>query len=242
MHIVGWIFSALFGIFLGGIIAIYFIIKSIRKKISLSLDKNRPFEVFDGHVKEVGLIIESKKQEYKKAEKGNVFRAVAGLKKKNPRKTHKIYTEIITEVAKVFNSDSKNPFLEFSVREAFGFVRTATERIEDILNAVNLSLLKNCDLSAVFGMAKLVGTVKDNKVVKGVTSFSGKVTRVIKLLNPFFWLKKIIQTVFVTLITTELIFASAEIVGWTFAEFYFECNAEKIKEMQSPKTPIAIDN
>jgi len=124
----------------------------------------------------------------------------------------------------VFNPESKNPMLEFSVKEAFEFANSVTVQVEKVLNAIDVSLLKNCDISAVFGMAKLVVGVTGNKIVKTALGVSGKISRLLKILNPFSWLKRLIQTAFTTLLIREIIFASIEIIAWTFAEFYYHCN------------------
>ena len=85
-------------------------------------------------------------------------------------------------------------------------------------------MLKKSNLSFIIGVSEIVIKAKENRALKKITNLSGKVIRVLKLLNPYYWIKKIVQVVFSTMLVQELIFASVEIVGWTFAEFYHECN------------------
>ena len=221
--IFGWVLSALFGVFLGIILALFLIVKTIRKKINNQLIDARPYNLLDGHVKEINAIIKGKQKRLKKENRGVVIRQTLGLKKKN-LKISILYSEIINDVAKVFNSTSENPMLEFSVKNAFDFLNEVTEKAEKVLNSINLELLKKSNLSFIIGVSEIVIKAKENRALKKITNLSGKVIIVLKLLNPYYWIKKIVQVVFSTMLVQELIFASVEIVGWTFAEFYHECN------------------
>lgn len=220
-----WICSVLLGILLGISITVYFIVKSIRKTIKTELEKDISFEIHNGNVKNVENIIKNNQQEYKRQNKGIVFRQVLGLRKnKSTQKLTVRFKDEINEIAKEFNPTSKNPILEFSVKNAFDFIEMITIRCEKLLDSISLPVIKSCDVSVVFGVTKFIVVVKDNKIVKTVTGISGKVTRILKCLNPYYWLKKTLQTVFITLVAREISFALIEIIGWTFTEFYYNTN------------------
>ena len=78
---------------------------------------------------------------------------------KNPRQ------KLINEIAKEFNPTSKNPILEFSVKNAFDFIEMITIRCEKLLDSISLPVVKSCDVSVVFGVTKFIVVVKDNKIV-----------------------------------------------------------------------------
>ena len=220
-----WICSVLLGILLGISITVYFIVKSIRKTIKTELEKDISFEIHNGNVKNVENIIKNNQQEYKRQNKGIVFRQVLGLRKnKSTQKLTVRFKDEINEIAKEFNPTSKNPILEFSVKNAFDFVEMITIRCEKLLDSISLPVIKSCDVSVVFGVTKFIVVVKDNKIVKTVTGIIGKVTRILKCLKPYYWLKKTLQTVFITLVAREIAFALIEIIGWTFTEFYYNTN------------------
>ena len=217
---IGKIFAVIAGFFSGGVIALLIKIRSARKKINDDLQKIAVNELTDGQREEVSQIVSEKRKTYKKQNKGVVFRSVLGLKKKKQSVFPKAYFDIIKAVSLVFDKDRQMPFLNFSIKSGFDFLQKVVDRFESVLNATEISILKNLNISLLANVTSVTSKIFSNKTVKGVMSTKTKILNVLKIFNPYYWIKKIVLSVFFTRIINELLLASVDIVAWEFARFY----------------------
>lgn len=213
------ILAGVFGIVVGFIVVLWFRVRSVRKRINASLRKIGLFELTSSQKREIERIITEKRKLYKKQNKGVVCRDVLGLKKKKSNVFPKAYWHIIKEVALVFDDKRQNPFLDFSIKSAFDFLNKVTDRIESILDDMQIPVLKNLKLSTIMGVTS-IGKVFSNKVVKTGASFAKRLGNLFNLLNPYHWVKKIALSYFFTKIINEILLASVDVVAWEFARFY----------------------
>lgn len=232
--VIGWIGLLVSGILLGGIIVILAKVKSLRKTIISSANVERR-TVPHGSVEDVEKIVKSKRKEYLKANKFVIFKTFLGIKGKKSQKCYiKMYLDIIGEVANIINPNSENPLLEFSVAQAFEFFNEVTHKTENIIDSLNLPVLKNLDMSTVFWFINIKSTFdrsKTGKVVKGVSKVAKPIAKVLKVLNPVKLINSLVTAILISSATRNLIFALADLVAWEFVKFYENCRVENTKKV-----------
>ena len=89
-----------------------------------------------------------------------------------------------------------------------------------LTNDLEINVLKNLNLSFLVGVTSFSSKVFSNKAVKGVMTTKTRVFNLLYILNPYYWVKKIVLSVFFARIINELMLASVDIVAWEFARFY----------------------
>ena len=216
----GKILACFFGLIVGGVIALFLKIKSVRKKINGDLQKIAVNDLTNSQREEVVKIVVEKRKIYKKKNKGVVFRSVFGLKKKKQSVFPKAYFDVIKDVSLVFDKERKMPFLNFSIKSGFIFLQKVVDRLESVVSATEINVLKNLNLSFLVGVTSFSSKVFSNKAVKGVMTTKTRVFNLLYILNPYYWAKKIVLSVFFARIINELMLASVDIVAWEFARFY----------------------
>ena len=219
MRVVSFILSALAGVVLGAVIAVYFKVRAIRKKINGKINKSA-FSSSDGlGAKKVEEIVYGYKKQFKKQTGGNILRAVIGLKQKQAKSLPLLLKEEVLSVADAFGNENRKNILNFSIKNAFDFAYKVTLRLEEIIKDIDLSPLKTVDISSIVGIAKKTKAVYNGTVkrAKGLFAF---VCRVMNAVNPVFWIKQFILKTFTALVMRELVFACIEITAWEFAFFY----------------------
>ncbi|MBQ7372942.1 MAG: hypothetical protein IJW64_00020 [Clostridia bacterium] len=225
---IGRIIAGISGFILGAVIVLFVRIKNVRKKINADLQRFAVKGLTDFQRNKVKQIIVQKRKQYKKQNKGVVARSVLGLKKKKSSVFPKAYADVIKEVAVVFDDKRKNAFLDFSIKSGFDFLHKVIDRIESVLDATEIAVLKNLKISRLAGITSLTSKVLSNKAVNAGLGLSKKISNLINIINPYHWIKKIALSIFFTKIINEILLASVDIVAWEFARFY-EQSQEKIE-------------
>lgn len=223
--ILGWV-----GLFLGGFLLGVFIIllakvRKTKKVIFTNVQKNK--SVVGKDSKKIKEIVSKKRKIYKKKNRFHVLKTVVGLKSKTTG-YFTMYGEIINEVAKLQNPESQNPFLEFTIKQAFDFIDGVTIDLEEILNTLDLPMLKNIDISTIYGFIDLSNKINQIKFVKTAKKISKPIVKILRFLNPVKWLSLFITTIFTASLTRDLIFVLADIVAFEFSEFYVQCKNENV--------------
>ena len=217
---IGKIFAVILGFFAGGVIALFIKIRRVRKNINCDLQKIAVNELTSYQREKVVEIVSEKRKIYKKQSKGVVFRSILGLKKKKQTVFPKVYFDVIKDVSMVFDKQGKRPFLNFSIKSGFDFLQKVVDRFESVVNATEINVLKNLNLSFLLGITNFTSKIFSNKTVEGVITIKTKIFNILKMLNPYYWIKKIVLSVFFAKIINELMLASVDIVAWEFARFY----------------------
>lgn len=214
------ILAGVLGFVFGGVIVMLVKIKRVRKKINGELQKDVINELADLQKTKVEGVITEKRKLYKKKNKGVIARDVLGLKKKKQNVFPKAYVDIIKDVSAIFDEDGQRPYLKFSVKSGFEFLQRVIDRVESVLNATEISVLKNLKISTIADVTKISSKVFTNKAVKTGMSFSKRFFNLLNVVNPYHWIKKIVLSIFFTKIINEILLASVDIVAWEFARFY----------------------
>ena len=166
---------------------------------------------------------------FKRKNRFHVFKMVIGFKPKT-NGYFAMYGAIIRDVAKLQNPESTYPFLEFTIKQAFDFISEITVDLECVLDSLSMPMLKNLDLSTIYGFAdfkKRIDDIKAVKTAKKIVKPVSPLLKVIKLLNPVNWVTMLIRAIFTASLTRDLIFAFADIVALEFSKFYEDCRVEK---------------
>ena len=225
------ILAGIFGFLCGGVIALLLKIKSVRKKINGDLQKIAVNDLTNAQRDGVVKIVSEKRKLYKKQNKGVVFCSVLGLKRKKPNVFPKTYFDTIKDVSLIFDQERKRPFLNFSIKSGFAFLQKVVDRFESVINATEISVLKNLNVSFLVNITSFTSKVLLNNKVKGVMAIRVRVFNLLKILTPYYWVKKIVLSVFFTQIINELMLASVDIVAWEFARFYGQGQSQVELEM-----------
>ena len=146
----------------------------------------------------------------------------------------KTLAEVVSAVAKTVNPQSPKPLYEFSVKRTFEFIGGVTHKIEEVLNYIDLPLLKQSDIGAVYNVVRLGLSVAQNPVVKGgaqVVEKAGPLLVIFRFLNPVRWINGLITAIFTTSITRDLIFASLEVVAWQTLKLYLTDETQVLREL-----------
>ncbi len=219
MKVISFILSALAGVVLGAVIAVYFKVRAIRKRINGKIDKTA-FSNSDGlGRKKVEEIVSGYKRQFKRQTRGNILRAVIGIKQKQAKGLPVLLKEEVLSVADAFGCENRKNLLNFSIKSAFDFAYKVTLRLEEIIKDIDLSPLKTVDISSMVGIAKKTRAVYTG-TVKRATGAYFIACRIMNAINPVFWIKQVILKTFTALVMRELVFACIEITAWEFAFFY----------------------
>ena len=226
--ILGWVGLFFGGLLLGMFIILLIKVKKARKTIFKNVKKGNDRLCYKN--KQIEEIIKPKLKNYKKKNRFHVFKTVLGFSPKT-KGYFQMYGEIIKEVANLQNPESKSPFLEFTIKQAFDFIDNVTVDLEDVLDALDMPMLSNLDLSTIYGFVDLKNKIDQIKVVKAAKKISKPIkpiVKIFKMLNPIRWVSLLITAIFIASLKRDLIFAFADIVAFEFANFYEQCKNENV--------------
>lgn len=228
LTVLGWIALFFAGFLLGLLFILLLKIKRTKRAIFKGLQERKRF--FNGERARIDEIVNKKRKIFKRKNRFHVFKKVIGLKVKTDG-YFAMYGEIIREIATIHNPQSQTPFLEFSIKQAFEFISDVTVDLECVFNSLQMPMLKNVDLSTIYGFVDLKNKISELKVVKAaktITKPISPILKILKLLNPVKWFAMLITAIFTASLTRDLIFAFADIVAWEFSQFYATCKDENV--------------
>lgn len=217
MRILSCIVAVLFGMIAGAVIGVLAIVKKVRKDISARLPRTDKIEGEENRAL-VEEIVRARKKRFRRSVRGSVFVKTFGVGKK--RKADIGYYAMVKEIAAVFNPSSRSPVFELNEKEIFSFAHDVTMRLTDIVRELNVPFVSTASLSSLISSADVAVSVAKNKWVGTTSKVVGYLLRVINVLNPFYWVKKILTAETTFLLYREVVEASIEIVGKQFAALY----------------------
>ncbi len=210
----GTILSFLIGIFLGAMIicAIYgiMVLSSVRNKTFLV--KNESDDLTTTEVKEMILL----------AQKSFKDKALRG-ETKRIQHCMKLVGDLASGIASRFYPKSKYPLLELSVDEALMLVVYVEKRLEEIIDRPGLRLFKKIKVSTIYELTTKTNQVLDTKAFKAAKEVSNTVNtikKVINIVNPAWWFRKIVIDNTVNIITERLCLVVLAIVGEEVYKIY----------------------
>lgn len=201
------ILSFLLGIFLGAIIVCmtyaFFVLASLRnKKFLIKTDEDT---LTTTEVK--SMILESQRCFKDKDLRGELSR-VAHCKN--------LCTSLVYGIATRFYPTSKHPLLELSIDEAMMLTIYIEKRVEDLLNRKAIRLLKGIKISSIVEFTKMTNKVVDSKAfkfTKEVNSTLNTIKKIVNVVNPAWWFKKLVFDKTINVITNKLCLVVIAIVG-----------------------------
>ena len=224
MAIISWILVFVGGLTLGITITAFAKVKGVRNRISESV-QNQKTGVAEDYQKAIDGILDEKKKEYLKENKYAVIKTVLGMptKKDGDKSYFKMYADVVSAVAKTVNPQSPKPLLEFSIKHTFEFIDDVTKKLEEILDYIDLPLLKNSDVGEVYNFVQIGLGIAQNPVVQSGVEVVKKVNPILKVLNffnPAKWISGLLSAIFTASITRDVIFAVADVVAWQSLKLY----------------------
>ena len=201
------ILSFLIGIVLGAIIVCMtyalFVLSSLR---------NKKFII---HTEEDSLTTTEVKEMIAASQKSFKDKDLRG---ENSRVTHckNLCTSLVYGIATRFYPNSKYPLLELSVDEVMMLTVYIENRIEEILNRKGIRLLKKIKVSTIFEFTQKTNKVIDSKafrVTKEVNSTVSTIRKIVNVVNPAWWFRKLIIDKTLNIITNKLCLVVIAIVG-----------------------------
>ena len=144
-------------------------------------------------------------------------------------------------IATRFYPKSKYPLLELSIDEAMMLTLYIENRIDEILNRKGIRLLKKLKISSIFEFTQKTNKIVDSKafkITKEVNTTLNAFKKVINVVNPAWWFRKIVIDNTINVITNKMCLVVIAIVGEETYKIYsktvfnkdvdFESNVDQI--------------
>lgn len=221
------VISFFIGIALGGIIVCmtyaFFVLASLRnKKFIIKTEEDNLTTI------EVKEMISTCQKNFKdKSLRGDLSR-IAHCKN--------LCVSLVYGIATRYYPKSKHPLLELSVDEVMMLTIYIENRIEEILNRRGLRLLKKIKISSIFEFTQKTNKVIDSKafkITKEVNSTVNTVKKLINVINPAWWFRKLVFDKTMNIITNKLCLVVIAIVGEETYKIYSKTVFNQEVEIES---------
>lgn len=141
-----------------------------------------------------------------------------GLRGDNSRVNHckDISIGLVYGIATRFFPKSKHPLLELTIDEAMMLTIYIENRVDEILNRKFLRLFKKIKISTIFEITQKTNQVMDSKVFKVGKEVNEKFNtfkKFINVVNPAWWLKKLVFDKTINVITDKICMVIIAVVG-----------------------------
>ncbi|MBQ9124380.1 MAG: hypothetical protein IJY14_01695 [Acholeplasmatales bacterium] len=221
------IFSFIAGIVLGAILMcmLYalFVLASLRNKKFLIKSEEDSLTV--NEVKD--MIINAQHKYKDKDERGKISKAAH---------CKNICTNLAVDIASKFYPDSKYPLLELSIDESLMLTLYIEKRIEEVLNRRGIRLLKKLRVSSIVSFTQKTNKVMDSKAYKygkNANSVLTKIKKVVNLVNPAWWFKRLVIDKTISVVTNKICLVVIAIVGEETYKIYSKTVFNKIVDIES---------
>lgn len=231
------IISFIIGIFLGAIIVCGVYVVAV-----LSSLRNKKFivkvETDDVQTEEIKQMILDAQVSYKNKE----------LRAENSRIGFctELCKKLAIDIASKFYPNSKYPLLELSIDELMMLIIYIEGRLEEIFNRRGLRLFKRVNVATIFNITSKTNQVMDSKayhVTKEVGGAIGTIKKVINVVNPAWWIRKLVIDNTFNVITDKLCLVTLAIVGEEIYKIYSKTvfNEEKVIDTNVDQLLSQID-
>lgn len=147
-----------------------------------------------------------------------------------------ICTSLVYGIATRFYPHSRHPLLELSVDEAMMLTVYIENRIEEILNRRGIRLLKKIKVSTIVEFTQKTNKVMDSKafkVTKEVNSTVSTIKKIVNVVNPAWWFRKLIIDKTLNIITNKLCLVVIAVVGEETYKIYSKTVFNKEIQLES---------
>jgi hypothetical protein len=141
---------------------------------------------------------------------------------------------LATGIASRFYPNSKYPLLELSIDELLMLIVYIEGRLEEIFNRRGLRLIKRVNVATIFEVTNKTNQVMDSKafqVTKEVGSAISTIKKVVNVVNPAWWVRKLVIDNTINIITDKLCLVTLAIVGEEIYKIYSKTVFNEEKEI-----------
>ncbi len=143
---------------------------------------------------------------------------------------------LVYGIATRFYPKSKHPLLELSVDEAMMLTVYIENRVEEIMNRKGIRLLKRIKVSTIVELTHKTNRVMDSKafkVTKEVNSTVSTIKKIVNVVNPAWWFRKLVIDKTLNVITNKLCLVIIAIVGEETYKIYSKTVFNKEVDIES---------
>lgn len=147
-----------------------------------------------------------------------------------------ISMDLVYGIASRFFPKSKHPLLEISIDEVMMLSLYVKTRIEDILNRRGIRLLKKIKIGQIFDVTQKTTKVVNSKafkVTKDVNNTFNTIKKIVNVVNPAWWVRKLIIDNTINVITDKLCVVIIAIVGEETYKIYSKTVFNQDVEIES---------
>ena len=147
-----------------------------------------------------------------------------------------ISMDLVYGIASRFFPKSKHPLLEISIDEVMMLSLYVKTRIEDILNRRGIRLLKKIKIVQICNVTQKTTKVVNSKafkVTKDVNSTFNTIKKIVNVVNPAWWVRKLIIDNTINVITDKLCVVIIAIVGEETYKIYSKTVFNQDVEIES---------
>ena len=134
-----------------------------------------------------------------------------------------ISMDLVYGIASRYFPKSKHPLLEISIDEVMMLSLYVKTRIEDILNRRGIRLLKKIKIGQIFDVTQKTTKVVNSKafkVTKDVNNTFNTIKKIVNVVNPAWWVRKLIIDNTINVITDKLCVVIIAIVAIFFISIF----------------------
>ncbi|MBR6072490.1 MAG: hypothetical protein IKP77_06660 [Acholeplasmatales bacterium] len=128
----------------------------------------------------------------------------------------RLTSDLVYGIASSFYPDSKYPLLEITLDEAIDLIGYIQERLDDIFDKKLIKLLKKFKISDIVAMSLNTQSVMESKafkVTKNISEKASKVKKVIDIINPVNWFRRLVVDNAIKIVTNKLFLVTLGIIG-----------------------------
>ena len=161
---------------------------------------------------------EAQETENQVLDEENAERKKAAELKKN--KNNIDYAKMLEEVALLFNPDSKAPMYELNEKQVFKLAHSVVARLRDVFDEIKIPFITDMKISSIISTVNVFNGIFDKKIISKGTNAFFYYLKIVNFINPFYWVKRVIQEEVTASLMTEIYKCLIEIVAKEFANIY----------------------
>ncbi len=154
----------------------------------------------------------------------------------------RLSTDLVYGIASSFYPDSKYPLLEITVDEGIELIGYIKVRLDEILNKKVLKIARRFKVSDIVKISLNTHNVVDSKAfqaTKSVAKTASKIKKVLDVVNPVNWFKRLVVDRAISVITNKLCLITLAIIGEEAFKIYSKSVLKKQVEIETNVDELA---
>lgn len=170
------------GILMGFLLLLLLYILAVIKSMNKEMKKKKVEEA-DVDKNEVQWLIDDSISRFKQMEKEK--------KQSTVKNVYEVGKDLAHNIASKFNPSSKYPLYELTIDETLVLVHYITDRIDELLSSKILKMFRGYTIKKIITLKNTGQKITESKIYKTATGAKlGKMMQALKVVNPFYWIKK----------------------------------------------------